>query len=292
MSVIRVPPIAGIAIEHHVPEGLQFRELDVPEWTGTAETEAPIIVRHQVASISTEGFARTFDALPWCHYLSDPEGVDAIQFNAVASYAPAQLLTTVRPGYEYTMAYEAIPTEPIVQWGRDRTIFTLGIAERRGGLIAHACGFLMPGGEGVLCPGLSDDGKSTLGALMARVEGVRVLSDDRVLVTTDTDRARIWGTPWSSDARIAVPGEGPLRTIAFLRHGLETSVRRVEPSDAMRRLLNMMMLPLWNRRLMDGALGLLDHVLTRVPAVELTYPPTLAAAQRIVQILEERCAND
>ena len=83
-----------------------------------------------------------------------------------------------------------------------------------------------------------------------------------------------------------------LRTIAFLRHGLETSVRGVEPSDAMRRLLNMMMLPLWNRRLMDGALGLLDHVLTRVPAVELTYPPTLAAAQRIVQILEERCAND
>jgi hypothetical protein len=166
--------------------------------------------------------------------------------------------------------------------------FSFALAARGVGLIAHACGFVTPDGRGVLFPGVSGTGKTTLARLVsAHAPDVELLTDDRAIVTLHGNALRVWGSPWPGAARIAGAGNGPLETVVFIRHGASRTLREVPPREAFRRIVNTLSMPLWEPARCGRALEIIDAVVTRTTLVEAEYPPTAEAARWLVGELNE-----
>ena len=65
----------------------------------------------------------------------------------------------------------------------------------------------------------------------------------------------------------------------------------VRPRDAVRRLLSTLALPLWHAEEMDRALALMERAVLAAPALEVSYPPTPAAAEWIIERVSERIGH-
>jgi hypothetical protein len=108
---------------------------------------------------------------------------------------------------------------------------------RAGGALVHACA-LRVGEAGVMFPGPSGTGKSTLARKVAEQE--RILTDELVAVSRgETGQWRISGTPFWGDFK---RGGGsirswPLNAISFLEQGEAVSIRPIPPPEAALRLL-------------------------------------------------------
>jgi hypothetical protein len=286
-----LPPVAGVSIVHERAAPVEFFEPQVPDWPGSRGIRAALRVRHVVGDVSTNGLHAVLDIPPWSTYLADASGAASVLFHEQRGRRPAHLLVPVRAGYDYEVRYAALPEESISHRGTDLAVFALGLASRGDGVVAHSVGFLLPGGPAVLCPGISGAGKSTLARLVADVPGVTVLSDDRTVLTLEGGAPWLWGTPWPGDAGIACAADARLGAIVFLRHGRETRVADVRAGEAVRRLLSTLALPLWHFGEMEDALALLERVVLAVPAIEVWYPPTPAAARWIIDAVSDRIAH-
>jgi hypothetical protein len=278
---LRFPAIAGIQVVHSAPDGLEVGQAMPSDWAGSRITDEPIRIEHTVGDTTPVGLRALVAAPPpYGTYYLDAAGNLAIRSSAVDPDGPFQLLLTRRSGYEYELRHERADQPTPRSWKWPRTVFLAAYASRGRGLGAHACGFLLPDGQGVLCPGTSGAGKSTLAKLFASEPalGVTVLSDDRIAISAEASGIHIWGTPWHSAAMAASDRDGPLRAILFLRHGSAPSVRAVAPGDAARRLMRTLVLPFWSNTLMDQSLQLLDAIVTTIPSLEFSYAPSPDAA--------------
>lgn len=282
---IVLAPVAGIALHHVLTDDIELA--DAPDWAGSVATDPPVIIRHRVGDVRPEGLRRSFDASPSCTFF-DLHGQPVVQFRGPVAGVPDQLLLTRQPGREYELVYEERPSVPMFQRAKDRTIYSMALAQRGRGYIVHACGFLL-GGAGVLCPGLPSAGKSTMARLLGSAEGsITRLSDDRIALTRDGPAFRIWGTPWPGDERVIGAADGPLRAIVLLRHASRASFEPVAPGLAARRILDTLVLPLWDRGLMPQGLEFVHDLVSRVEIFELAYPPTVEAVTWMLDALEAR----
>ena len=287
-TIASVPGIAGIRIVHHpLPEQeLELRYVQ-GTWSGGEELFEPIVVNHRVGSIDESAIRETLVIAPSARYGVLPDGRQVVRFPEVEGHAPAQVLVTVRPGYEYELLYNRVPSQPTFQHARDRNLFSIALAERHRGMIVHATGFALDEEAGVLCPGVSGTGKSTLCRLLSGT-GATLLSDDRVVLTRDDGEFRIWGSPWCGDAHITNPGSAALRMVALIRHSDSVSVRDVSPREASHKLWNTAVLPLWNPELMDWALSFMDKLVSSLRIVEIAYPNAAGAGEALFAALRER----
>ena len=164
--------------------------------------------------------------------------------------------------------------------------YSFALSARGFGLIAHASAFVLPSGRGVLCPGTSGAGKTTLSRLFSDfVPNIELLTDDRAIVTLD-DRLTVWGSPWPGAARVAGTGNAPLTTVMFMRHGDDLSLRDLKPAEAFRRIVNTLSMPLWEPARCGRALEIVDAMVTRAALVEATYSPTARAARWLASELD------
>jgi hypothetical protein len=183
----------------------------------------------------------------------------------------------------YRVRYARPPAEPVVPLQTELTAFSFAIVARGIGLIAHACAFITGAGEGVLCPGVSGTGKTTLARLVSGSDpSVHLLTDDRAIVTLDDDGARVWGSPWPGAAKVAGGGSARLTTVVFIRHGAAVECRPVSPREAFRRLVNTLSMPLWEPSRCDRALDVVDAIVSHARLVELAFPPTRDAARWVL----------
>ena len=278
-------PVAGIPILHELEPGIVFGP--APDWAGSVQLDDPVRVRHTVRRPDRARLHRLFDASPSCSYYTSDEGV-VVEFRGPARGVPDQLLLARRPGYDYELAYAECPAMPMYQRAKDRTILSMALAERQRGFVVHACGFLLDG-VGMLFPGLPSAGKSTLAGLLAKVAvPLTLLSDDRIALTSESEGFRIWGTPWPGDARVIGPHDGPLGAIVMLRHGSGASLRSMAPGTAARRLMETLVLPLWNRSLLPGSLSFVSRLVNSVALYEFTYEPTVPAVTAMLEMLAGR----
>ncbi|MFO0733887.1 MAG: hypothetical protein U0361_23590 [Nitrospiraceae bacterium] len=82
---------------------------------------------------------------------------------------------------------------------------------RRGGCLIHASGSVIDG-CGYLFSSHSGAGKSTLAAMFAD-QGAVVLSDERLVLTRETDGYLMHGTPWVGSGQYAANAAGPLTAL-------------------------------------------------------------------------------
>lgn len=279
--------VAGIPIVHHVAAPLHLVPPQMPEWHGTATTDAPIVIRHEVGPVDVAGLEPLFDIEPWMTYYADGAGGTAIRYHSVDESIPVRLLRTVRSGMEYAVSYSFAPDRPVERRGKEMSAYAIALAERRRGLMAHGSAFILPSGKAALCLGVSGAGKSTLARMMLARDDVRVLNDDRQALTRERDGFHVWSTPWPGSAGIANDGHAPLGVVMLIGRAASPVVRRPPARDVIRFLLTTLALPNWNDDAVSDALALIDDLVAMTPVVELAYPLGPSTSQWIVDRLME-----
>ncbi len=168
-------------------------------------------------------------------------------------------------------------------------LLLMGHLAVRGGVIVHSAGLVL-GGAGLVFPGVSGAGKTTLCRLLAGAGlGDALLSDDRTIVRAEgvgrgdpvevagggaPDGAaafRLWGTPWHGDAQIARNDSAPLRAVLFLVQADATRVVPIAPAAAARRLFPVVTCPWYDRRLLPAVLDTCGRLVESVPCYELRF---------------------
>jgi hypothetical protein len=151
------------------------------------------------------------------------------------------------------------------------------LAER--GLVVHAAGALI-GGRGVVLPGVSGAGKTTLTRQAVGRSGWEPLSDDRIILTVQ-EGATVWGTPWPGEGAVARNTSGPLQKLLFLEKGTTNSVRPISKREALHRLLATASIPWFDADRVSAGLQACHSVSEQVESGVLVFAPEPAAAEAV-----------
>lgn len=132
----------------------------------------------------------------------------------------------------------------------------------RGRVMVHACGLNVDGG-GILLPGLSGAGKTTLAR---RVGPAYAVCDELNIVS----RERLWSTPfWGLFVAGRILATLPLSAIFFLNRFRERGVRPVAKAEAVARLLECVLF--FSDTHSEEVFTRAAEIVRAVPAFELSY---------------------
>jgi hypothetical protein len=172
------------------------------------------------------------------------------------------------------------PIYPL-EYPLDELIINNFLARGRGVEI-HACGILNSHGQGYLFVGQSTAGKTTMAKLWEDESGVKVLSDDRIILRKKENKIWMHGTPWHGEAMLASEAKAQLSRIYLLEKGLKNALIPQKPSDSISRLFACSFPPFYNRDALDFILGFLEDVVKNVPCYELKFTPD----KRVVEFIK------
>jgi hypothetical protein len=159
-----------------------------------------------------------------------------------------------------------------LEYPLDELLYTHMLAIGKGVEI-HGFGMADRDESGVLFVGQSGAGKTTIARLWEQEPGVRLLSDDRIIVRRIDGKFWMYGTPWHGDAGIADPGRARLEKLYFLRHGARNELNPLSSSEEVAQLFTCVFIPFYNRSAVDFTLGFLEIMTGNLPCYELSFIP-------------------
>lgn len=154
------------------------------------------------------------------------------------------------------------------------------------GVELHSCGLATHDGRGYLFVGHSGAGKSTTGKVWVSERNVRILSDDRIIVTGDKGKFRIHGTPWHGEAGLAHNSSAELKAIFLIQHGRKNELVDVAPSQASAELFARSFVPWYRPESLGFSLSFMQSVVAIVPVYIFRCLPDHTA----IEFLEAKCA--
>jgi hypothetical protein len=178
------------------------------------------------------------------------------------------------------------PVDPL-EYPLDELLLVHYLAHR-GGVVLHACGIVDESGLGYLFVGHSGAGKTTTALLWEGRPGVRVLSDDRIIVRHDHEGLLMHGTPWHGTGRLSMAASAPITAIFFLEHGEANKLSPVLPSVAVAELVARSFLAFHDRTGIDTVVALLGDVVSRVPCLGFSFKPDETAVETVRSWAERR----
>jgi hypothetical protein len=149
------------------------------------------------------------------------------------------------------------------------------------GLEVHALGLADQDGIGYLFLGHSGAGKSTTARLWMGRPGVRVLSDDRIILRQQGNQFWMYGTPWHGDAGVSSPGRALLSSIFLLEQAPANQVIPVSQSRAAAELFARSFLPHYLQGSIRFTLDFADRLTRAVPCSVFRFTPTQSAVEAI-----------
>jgi hypothetical protein len=149
------------------------------------------------------------------------------------------------------------------------------------GVEMHAVGISDAHGRGHLFLGHSGAGKSTTARLWIDRPGVRILSDDRIILRAHEGQIWMYGTPWHGDAGIASPDSAPLSDIYLLQHGTGNERVALSPGRAAAELFTRSFVTHHSAEGIQFTLGFLDRVAREVPCSLFQFVPDESAVEAI-----------
>ena len=158
------------------------------------------------------------------------------------------------------------------------TMHRLALGE---GIELHALGLADEDGSGYLFLGHSGAGKSTTARLWLSQPGVRLLSDDRIILREHDGEFWMYGTPWHGDAGIASPGRARLSRIFVLEQAPVDQLVPLGQSQAAAELFARTFVPFYLKSGIQFSLGFLDQVTRSVPCSTFRFTPTASAVEAI-----------
>lgn len=152
------------------------------------------------------------------------------------------------------------------------------------GIVIHASA-IEHEGKGIVFSAPSETGKSTQANLWRKFMGARVLNGDRPAVRMVDGRPFVCGTPWSGSSPDFINARAPLSAIILLEQAQENTIRRLESSEAVRRLTPRCFLPYLEAHLMNCALDTLGKIIKSAPVYLLQCRPDREAVEMVYQCL-------
>ena len=152
-------------------------------------------------------------------------------------------------------------------------LLILNLLAQGRGVEVHACGLLDAQGNGHLFLGQSGAGKTTMARLWENAEGVRILSDDRIILRRTDNRIWMYGTPWHGDAELAFPARAALSRIYFLRHNDQNQLVPLSGATAVGRLFSCAFPFFYSSSALDFMLAFLAEIVKAVPCYQLSFLP-------------------
>ena len=149
------------------------------------------------------------------------------------------------------------------------------------GVEMHAVGISDENGRGHLFLGHSGAGKSTTARLWIDRPGVRILSDDRIILRAHEGQIWMYGTPWHGDAGIASPDSAPLTGIYLLAHGKSNEKCPLAAGRAAAELFTRSFVTHHSAEGIQFTLGFLDRVAREVPCSIFQFVPDESAVEAI-----------
>jgi hypothetical protein len=162
----------------------------------------------------------------------------------------------------------------------DELLFTNFLALGKGAEV-HACGVMDSLGRGHLFVGQSTAGKTTIARLWENEPGVKVLSDDRIILRGMGNKIWMYGTPWHGEAMLASPSRAPLKAVYFLEKGQKNELISKKPLESVSRLFSCSFPPFYNRDPIDFTLTFFEDVVKKVPCSELKFTPDKSVVEFI-----------
>jgi hypothetical protein len=149
------------------------------------------------------------------------------------------------------------------------------------GVEMHAVGISDESGRGHLFLGHSGAGKSTTARLWIDRPGVRILSDDRIILRAHEGQIWMYGTPWHGDAGIASPDSATLSGIYLLAHGKSNEKFPLSAGRAAAELFTRCFVTHHSAEGIQFTLGFLDRVAREVPCSLFQFVPDESAVEAI-----------
>jgi len=139
-----------------------------------------------------------------------------------------------------------------------------------GGVMVHALG-IDDGGQGRGFVGPSGSGKSTLARFWRRRKGVRILSDEHLIIRRLGKTFYAYGTPWPGMAACGSPGPVPIQQIFFIEHHPENRLRNETHGILASSLFSQLFLPRWNHRIIESGVTLCQQLVQEVQCQRLGF---------------------
>jgi hypothetical protein len=149
------------------------------------------------------------------------------------------------------------------------------------GVELHALGLADQDGSGYLFLGHSGAGKSTTARLWMAQPGVKLLSDDRIILRKHEGKFWMYGTPWHGDAGVASPDRAPLSAVFLLEQSPTNELTPLSTSKAAAELFARAFVPHYLERGIHFSLGFLDQITRSVPCSILRFTPTQGAVEAV-----------
>ncbi len=149
------------------------------------------------------------------------------------------------------------------------------------GVEVHAVGISDENRCGHLFLGHSGAGKSTTARLWLNRPGVRILSDDRIILRKRDGQIWMYGTPWHGDAGIASPECARLSGIYLLEHGRSNERVPLPTGRAAAELFTRSFVTHHCEKGIRFTLEFLDRVASQVPCSIFQFVPDESAVEAI-----------
>ena len=172
----------------------------------------------------------------------------------------------VKPGSSGSPPPWSLPRlmNPLGQW-----LLINRLAET-GGVMVHALG-IDDGGQGRVFVGPSGSGKSTLARFWHRRKGVRILSDEHLILRRQGKRFCAYGTPWPGMAARVSPDPVEIQQIFFIEHHPEHRLFSESGGILASRLFSQLFLPRWNDRIIESAAAACEQLVQKVQCQRLGF---------------------
>jgi hypothetical protein len=149
------------------------------------------------------------------------------------------------------------------------------------GVELHALGLADEDGNGYLFLGHSGAGKSTTARLWISQPGVRLLSDDRIILRTHAGQFWMYGTPWHGDAGVCSAGRVPLSAIFLLEQAPSNQFLPLPQTQAAAELFARAFVPHYLKNGIQFTLSFLDQLTRSIPCSVFRFTPTESAVEAI-----------
>jgi hypothetical protein len=149
------------------------------------------------------------------------------------------------------------------------------------GVEVHAVGIVDEIGRGHLFLGHSGAGKSTTARLWLNHPGIKILSDDRIILRAHSEKIFMYGTPWHGDAGISSPDRAVVTNIYFLEQYGHNEILPLASGVAAAELFARSFVPRHCAQGLDFSLTFMERVTRKIPCNIFRFVPQQSAVEAI-----------
>lgn len=149
---------------------------------------------------------------------------------------------------------------------------------KKEGFIMHGATLTL-GKEGMVLSGNSGVGKSTLSKLFREYAGVRILTDDRIIVSEDEDSFIAYGNPLDRKNEECHNDWCRIKMILMLSHGEKNELLRLNRNEAIKALLTICLLPYGHEENLQKSVSTMLSLASKIPVYSFSFVPNEGAVQ-------------